>query len=81
MYQSPGRQKILRTEREGTFELKCPAVGRGNLQSPPPVERRGIWQSLDGPSFRHSSKFCLCNSWHTIFCMHFSALYPSGLHG
>jgi hypothetical protein len=21
-----------------------------------------IWQSLDGPSFRHSSKFCLCNS-------------------
>jgi hypothetical protein len=21
-----------------------------------------IWQSLDGPSFHHSSKFCLCNS-------------------
>jgi hypothetical protein len=20
------------------------------------------WQSLDGPSFRHSSKLCLCNS-------------------
>ena len=26
-----------------------------------------IWQSLDGPSFRHSSKFCLCNSFHGCF--------------
>jgi hypothetical protein len=26
-----------------------------------------ICQSLDGPSFRHSSKFCLCNSFHGCF--------------
>jgi hypothetical protein len=26
-----------------------------------------IWQSPDGPSFRHSSKFCLCNSFHGCF--------------
>ena len=26
-----------------------------------------IWQSLDGPSFRHSSKLCLCNSFHGCF--------------
>jgi hypothetical protein len=26
-----------------------------------------IWQSLDGPSFRHSSKLCLCNSSHWCF--------------
>jgi hypothetical protein len=27
----------------------------------------GIWQSLDGLSFRHSSKLCLCNSFHGCF--------------
>jgi hypothetical protein len=26
-----------------------------------------IWQSLDGPSFRHSPKLCLCNSFHGCF--------------
>jgi hypothetical protein len=26
-----------------------------------------VWQSLDGPSFRHSSKLCLCNSFHGCF--------------
>jgi hypothetical protein len=26
-----------------------------------------IWQSLDGPSFRLSSKPCLCNSFHGCF--------------
>jgi hypothetical protein len=26
-----------------------------------------IWQSLDGPSFRHTSKFCLCNSFRVCF--------------
>jgi hypothetical protein len=26
-----------------------------------------IWQSLDGPSFHLSSKFCLCNSFHGSF--------------
>jgi hypothetical protein len=26
-----------------------------------------IWQSLDGPSFRHTSKFCPCNSFHGCF--------------
>ena len=26
-----------------------------------------IWQSLDGPSFRLSSKFCLCNSFNGCF--------------
>jgi hypothetical protein len=26
-----------------------------------------IWQSLDGPSFRLSSKICLCNSFHGCF--------------
>jgi hypothetical protein len=26
-----------------------------------------IWKSLDGPSFRHSSKFCLCNSFHGCY--------------
>jgi hypothetical protein len=26
-----------------------------------------IWQSLDGPSFRDSSKLCLCNSFHGYF--------------
>ena len=26
-----------------------------------------IWQLLDGPSFRHTSKFCLCNSFHGCF--------------
>jgi hypothetical protein len=26
-----------------------------------------IWQSLDGPSFCHTSKFCLCNSFHQCF--------------
>jgi hypothetical protein len=26
-----------------------------------------IWQSLDGPSFPHTSKFCLCNSFHGCF--------------
>jgi hypothetical protein len=26
-----------------------------------------IWQSLDGPSFRLSSKLCLCNSFHGYF--------------
>ena len=26
-----------------------------------------VWQSLDGPSFRLSSKFCLCNSFHGCF--------------
>jgi hypothetical protein len=26
-----------------------------------------IWQSLDGPSFRLSSKLCLCNSFHGCF--------------
>ena len=26
-----------------------------------------IWQSLDGPSFCHSSKLCLCNSFHGCF--------------
>jgi hypothetical protein len=26
-----------------------------------------IWQSLDGLSFRHISKFCLCNSFHGCF--------------
>jgi hypothetical protein len=26
-----------------------------------------VWQSLDGPSFRHSSKLCLCNSFHGSF--------------
>ena len=26
-----------------------------------------IWQSLDGLSFRHSSKLCLCNSFHGCF--------------
>jgi hypothetical protein len=26
-----------------------------------------IWQSLDGPSFRFSSKLCLCNSFHGLF--------------
>ena len=26
-----------------------------------------IWQSLDGSSFRHSSKLCLCNSFHGCF--------------
>jgi hypothetical protein len=30
-----------------------------------------IWQSLDGPSFRHSSKFCLCNSFHG--CIHYTS--------
>jgi hypothetical protein len=25
------------------------------------------WQSLDGPSFRLSSKLCLCNSFHGYF--------------
>jgi hypothetical protein len=28
---------------------------------------RWIWQSLDGPSFRHRSKFCLCNSFNGGF--------------
>ena len=26
-----------------------------------------VWQSLDGPSFHLSSKFCLCNSFHGCF--------------
>jgi hypothetical protein len=26
-----------------------------------------IWQSLDGPSFRLSSKLCLCNSFNGCF--------------
>ena len=26
-----------------------------------------VWQSLDGPSFRLSSKLCLCNSLHGCF--------------
>jgi hypothetical protein len=26
-----------------------------------------MWQSLDGPSFRLSSKLCLCNSFHGCF--------------
>ena len=26
-----------------------------------------VWQSLDGPSFRLSSKLCLCNSFHGCF--------------
>jgi hypothetical protein len=26
-----------------------------------------IWQSLHGPSFRLSSKLCLCNSFHGCF--------------
>jgi hypothetical protein len=26
-----------------------------------------IWQSLDGPSFRLSSKLCLCTSFHECF--------------
>jgi hypothetical protein len=26
-----------------------------------------IWQSLEGPSFRLSSKLCLCNSFHGCF--------------
>jgi hypothetical protein len=26
-----------------------------------------IWQFLDGPSFRLSSKLCLCNSFHGCF--------------
>ena len=26
-----------------------------------------IWQSLDGPSFRLSSKLCICNSFHGCF--------------
>jgi hypothetical protein len=26
-----------------------------------------IWQSLDGPSFRHNSKLCLCNSFYGCF--------------
>jgi hypothetical protein len=28
-----------------------------------------IWQSLDGPSFRLSSKLCLCNSFHGCFVL------------
>jgi hypothetical protein len=27
----------------------------------------GIWQSLDGPSFRLSSKLCIFNSFHGYF--------------
>jgi hypothetical protein len=30
-----------------------------------------VWQSLDGPSFRHSSKLCLCNSFHGCFVPNF----------
>jgi hypothetical protein len=30
-----------------------------------------IWQSLDGPSFRLSSKLCLCNSFHGCFVPNF----------
>jgi hypothetical protein len=26
-----------------------------------------VWQSLDGPSFRLSSKLCLCNSFYGCF--------------
>jgi hypothetical protein len=26
-----------------------------------------VWQSLDGPSFHHSSKLCLCSSFHGCF--------------
>ena len=28
-----------------------------------------VWQSLDGPSFRLSSKLCLCNSFHGCFVL------------
>jgi hypothetical protein len=28
-----------------------------------------IWQSLNGPSFRLSSKLCLCNSFHRCFVL------------
>jgi hypothetical protein len=30
-----------------------------------------IWQSLDGPSFRLSSKLCLCNLFHEYFNSNF----------
>jgi hypothetical protein len=30
-----------------------------------------IWQPLDGPSFRLSSKLCLCNSFHGCFVPNF----------
>jgi hypothetical protein len=26
-----------------------------------------VWQALDGPSFRHSSKLCLCNAFHGCY--------------
>jgi hypothetical protein len=28
-----------------------------------------VWQSLDGPSFHLSSKFCLCHSFHRYFVL------------
>ena len=38
-----------------------------------------IWQSLDGPSFHHSSKLCLCNSLHGCFVINFTMEYYSAI--
>jgi hypothetical protein len=49
-------------EKLSVLKGKCPTVGRGNLQSPPPVERQGIkWR--DGvaiPQSKILTQNCSC---------------------
>jgi hypothetical protein len=40
-----------------------------------------IWQSLDGPSFRHTSKFCLCNSFHGCFVSYSNKVTTENVQG
>lgn len=49
MYQRPGRWQTLSTKREGAY-MKCPTVGRGNLESPPSTKRQSIKWGMGLPS-------------------------------
>jgi hypothetical protein len=49
------------TAISGSFQQVCNGVSVWSLIDP------RVWQSLDGPSFRLSSKLCLCNSFHGCF--------------
>ena len=54
------------TATSGSFQQNLASVCNGVIIWKLIMDPR-IWQSLDGPSFRHSSKLCLCNSIHWCF--------------
>ena len=58
----------LETAIYGSFQQNLTSVCNGvNLLETNYGMDPWIWQSQDGPSFHHSSKFCLCNSFHSCF--------------